>query len=157
MANIAGLVTGLAICPEVVTPVADTQMLECVMANLVGIPSAERRAGNNSLWMAFDQMGVQGFLGDLITLTEDNIMNLQARPTRVVANPLPIPIIQKHKTVIVVAPYQHYAQLRGASCISVYRHDEKIIPWQVELPSQANAKVSFLKSIKPNSKEYKVL
>jgi len=40
--------------------------------------------------------------------------------------------------------------------ISVYRHDEKIIPWQVELPSQVNTKASFLKSIKPNSKEYKV-
>jgi len=37
--------------------------------------------------------------------------------------------------------------------ISLYRHDEKIIPWQVELTSQVNAKASFLKSIKPNSKE----
>jgi len=42
-------------------------------------------------------------------------------------------------------------------CISVYRHDEKIIPWQVELPSQVNATASFLKSIKPSLKEYKVL
>jgi len=41
--------------------------------------------------------------------------------------------------------------------ISIYRHHEKIIPWQVELPTQVNAKASFLKSIKPNSKEYKVL
>jgi len=41
--------------------------------------------------------------------------------------------------------------------ISHYRHDETIVPWQVELPSQVNAKASFLKSIKPNSKEYKVL
>jgi len=171
MADIAALVTGLAICPEVVTPAADIQMLERVIANLIGIRSAERLAGYNSLWMAFGQMGVQGFLGDLITLMEDDIMNLQAQPTRAVANPLPIPIIQKRKTVIVVAVYQHYARLRGASinmrlfpvglfdhfCISVYRHDEKIIPWQVELPSQVNAKASFLKRIKPNSKEYKVL
>jgi len=52
MADVAGLVAGLAICPKVVTPAADTQMLEHVMANLVGIPSAERRAGNNSLWIA---------------------------------------------------------------------------------------------------------
>jgi len=40
--------------------------------------------------------------------------------------------------------------------ISLYRHDEKIVPWQVELPSQVNAKASFLKSIKLNSKEYKI-
>jgi len=171
MADIAGLVAGLAICPEVVTPAADTQMLERDMANLVGIPSAERCAGNNPLWIAFGQMDVQGFLGDLITLTEDDIMSLQAQPTHAVAHPLPIPIIQKRKTVISVAAYQHYARLRGASvdmrlfpvelfdyfCISVYHHDEKIIPWQVELPSQVNANASFLKSIKPNSKEYKVL
>jgi len=37
------------------------------------------------------------------------------------------------------------------------KYDETIVPWQVELPSQVNAKDSFLKSIKPNSKEYKVL
>jgi len=42
-------------------------------------------------------------------------------------------------------------------CISLYHHDETIVQWQVELPSQVNAKASFLKSIKPNSKEYKVL
>jgi len=41
-------------------------------------------------------------------------------------------------------------------CISLYRQDEKIIPWQVELPSQGNAKASFLKSIKPILKEHKV-
>jgi len=41
-------------------------------------------------------------------------------------------------------------------CTSLYRHDEKIIPWQVELPSQVNTNVSFLKSVKPNSKECKI-
>jgi len=41
-------------------------------------------------------------------------------------------------------------------CISLYCHDETFVPWQVELPSQVNAKASFLKSIKPNLKEYKV-
>jgi len=40
--------------------------------------------------------------------------------------------------------------------ISLCRHDEKIILWQVELPSQVNAKASFLKSIKLNSKENKI-
>jgi len=40
--------------------------------------------------------------------------------------------------------------------ISLYRHDEKIVPWQLELPSQVNAKASFLKSVKPNSKEHKI-
>mgnify|MGYP000045608855 CR=1 FL=1 len=54
-----------------------------------------------------------------------------------------------------------YAPLSGQLfdhfCISVYCHDEKIIPWQAELPSQVNANASFLKSIKPNSKEYKFL
>ena len=109
MADIAGLVAGLAICPEVVTPAADMQMLEPVMANLVGLCSAERLAGNDSLWMAFGQMGVQGFLGDSATLTEDDIMNLQARPTRAVANPVPIPIIAKCKMVILVPCCQHYA------------------------------------------------
>jgi len=109
MADIAGLIAGLAICPDVVTPAADIQMLERAKANLVGIRSADRIAGRSSLWMAFGQMGIRGFLGDLTTLTEDDIMNLQPLPTRAVNNPLPIPIIQKRKTVIVVACYQHYA------------------------------------------------
>jgi len=114
MADIAGLIAGLAICPDVVTPAADTQMPERVMANLAGTPSAERRAGNDSLQMAFGQMGPQGFLGDLITLTEDDIMNLQARLTHAVANPLPIPVMQKRKAVIVVATHQHCARLKVA-------------------------------------------
>ena len=98
-------------------------------------------------------------------------MNLQARPTCAVPHPAPIPITWKWKTVIAIASYQHYARLKGASinmhlfpaklfnyfCISIYRHDEKTIPWQVELPSQVNAKASFLKSIKPNLKECEVL
>jgi len=170
MADIPGLIAGLTICPDVVTPVADKQMLHRAIANLVGIPLAQRRTGNNSLWMAFDQMGVLSFLGDLITLREDNIMYLQIRPTRTVPHPVPIPIMWKCKTVIIVATYHHYAPLKNVSLdmrffpvklfdhfrISLYHHDEKIIPWQVELPSQVNAKASFLKSIKPNSKEYKI-
>jgi len=87
MADITGLIAGLAICPKVVTPAADIQMLERVMANLVGIRSADCIAGTNSLWMALGQMGIRGFLGDLTTLTEDDIMNLQPRPTRAVNNP----------------------------------------------------------------------
>jgi len=76
----------------------------------------------------------------------------------------------KRKTVIIIAAYHHCAQLKNGSlnmrffpvelfnhfCISLYRHDEKIVPWQVELPSKVNAKASFLKSIKPNSKEHKI-
>jgi len=145
-------------------------MLHRAIANLVGIPSAERRAGNNSLWIAFNQKGVRSFLGDLITLTEDDIMNLQVWPTRAVAHPAHIPIMLKRKTVIIVVAYHHYARLKNATLnmrffpvklfnhfrISLYRHDEKIVPWQVELPSQVNAKASFLKSIKPNSKEHKI-
>jgi len=171
MANIATIVAGLHVCPDVVTPVADRQMLEITVRDLVGISDAGRTGGANSLWMAFDQMGIRSFLGDLITLTEDDIMNLTVRPTRGVAHPEPIPIMHKRRTVIVVATYHHFSRLRGASldmhtfpvelydyfCISLYRHDETIVPWQVELPSQVNAKASFLRSIKPNSKEYKVL
>jgi len=171
MADIPGLIAGLAICPDVVTPAADKPMLHRAIANLVGIPSAERRAGNNPLWIAFREMGVPRFLGGLITLTEDNIMNLQVRPTRAVAHPAPILIMWKHKTVIIIAAYHHNARLKNANLdmrffpvdlydhfrISLYRHDEKIILWQVELPSQVNAKASFLKSIKPNSKEYKII
>jgi len=48
-------------------------------------------------------------------------------------------------------------QLYDHFCISIYRHDETIIPWQSELPSQVNARATFLKSVKPNSKECKVL
>jgi len=98
-------------------------------------------------------------------------MNLQIRPTHTVAHPAPIPSMWKRRTVIIVAAYHRFSRLRGASIdmrlfpvrlydhfrISLYRHDETIVPWQVELPSQVNAKASFLKSIKPNSKEYKVL
>jgi len=145
MANIANIVAGLRICPDVVTPQADRQMLEIAIRDLVGIPDAKRLAGNNSLWIALGQMGIQSFLGDLITLTEDYIMNLTVRPTRGVPHPEPIPIIHKRRTVIIVATYHHFSRLRGASLdmrmspvrlydhfrISHYRHDEIIVPWQV--------------------------
>jgi len=51
MADIPGLIAGLAICPDVVTPAADKQMLHRAIANLVGIPFAEHRAGNKKLTM----------------------------------------------------------------------------------------------------------
>ena len=70
MADIPRIVARLRKCPEVVTPAADRQMLQIVIRDLVGIPKADRLAGNNSLWNAFAEMGVQSFLGDLITLTE---------------------------------------------------------------------------------------
>jgi len=76
MANIANIVATLRVCPDVVTPMADRQMLEIAIRDLVGILDTDRTAGTNSLWIAFDQMGIQSFLGDLITLTEDDIMNL---------------------------------------------------------------------------------
>jgi len=77
MADIAGLVARLAICPDVVTPAGDGQMLEIAIRDLVGIPDADRVAGNNPPWVAFGEMGIQSFLSDLITLTEHDIMNLQ--------------------------------------------------------------------------------
>jgi len=86
-------------------------------------------------------MGIRSFLGDLITLAEDDIMNLTARPTCGAPHPEPIPIMHKHRTVIVVATYHHFSRLKGASLdmrtfpvrlydhfrISHYRHDETII------------------------------
>jgi len=110
--------------------------------------------------MALNETGVQTFLGDLTTLTEEDIMNLKTQPTRGVPNPPDIPIVHKHKTVITIAAYHHQTRLKGASidmrlfpielfnhfCISLYRHDEKFIPWQVELLSQVNAKASFLRA-----------
>jgi len=71
MANVANIVATLHVCPDVVMPMADRQMLEIAICDLVRIPEAERLAGNNLLWIAFDQMGMRSFLGDLITLTED--------------------------------------------------------------------------------------
>jgi len=61
-------------------------MLELIVARLVGIPGHDRRAGNNPLWMALNATGVATFLGDLTTLTEEDIMNLEIRPTRAVPN-----------------------------------------------------------------------
>jgi len=141
MANIANIIAALRVCPDVVTPPADRQMLEIAIRNLVGIPDANRLAGTNSLWIAFDQLGIQSLLGDLITLTVDDIMNLTVRPTRGVAHPEPIPIMHKCRTVIIVATYHHFSRLRGASldmrtfpvrlydyfCISHYRHDETVV------------------------------
>jgi len=71
MANIATIVAGLRVCPDVVTPVADRQMLEITMRDLVGIHEDQRIAGTNSLWIAFAQMGIQSFLGDLIAVTSE--------------------------------------------------------------------------------------
>jgi len=171
MADIPGIIATLDVCPDVITPPTDEQMLWLAIFNLVGISDADRVARNNALWVAFGEMGIRSFLGDLITLTEHDIMDLQVWPTRAEPHLDPIPIMWKHRTVIIVAAYRQYSRLRGTSIdmcrfpirlydhfrISLYRHDETIIPWQVELPSQVNAKASFLKSIKPNSKEYKVL
>ena len=76
MASLATIVARLSVCPETVTPAADRQMLEITIRDLVGIDDADRRAGTSSLWIAFEQMGIRSFLGDLITLAEDDIMNL---------------------------------------------------------------------------------
>jgi len=170
MADIPGIIAKLDVCPDVVTPPADKQMLQLAIRNLVGISDANHVARTNPLWMAFAEMGIRSFLGDLITLTEHGIMDLQVQPTRAEPHPDPIPIMWKRRMVIIVAACHNYSRLRGTSIdmrrfpvrlydhfrISLYRHDETIVPWQVELPSQVNAKASFLKSIKPNSKEYKV-
>jgi len=171
MADVPGTIVRLRKCPDVIAPAADRQMLEIVIRDLVGIPDAHRRAGNNPLWNAFAEMGVQNFLGDLITLTEQDIMDLQVRPTRAAPHPAPVRIMWKHKTVTIVTAYHHHSRLKGNSidmrvfpiqlydhfCISIYRHDETVVPWQSELPSQVNARATFLKSIKPYSKEHKVL
>jgi len=114
-------------------------------------------------------MGMRSFLGDLLTLTDDDIMAMIILPTRGDPNPPPVPLMLKRKLVIIVAAYQHYSRQIGGSIdmrtfpielydhfrVSIYRHDEKIIPRQAELPSKVNAKATFLKSIKPNPKEYK--
>jgi len=44
MANIATIVAGLRVCPDVVTAVADRQMLEIATGDLVGIPENQRIA-----------------------------------------------------------------------------------------------------------------
>jgi len=62
MANIATIVAALRICPDVVTPAADRQMLEIAIRDLVGIDNADRIAGTSSLWIAFKQMGIRNFL-----------------------------------------------------------------------------------------------
>jgi len=99
MANVANMVAGSRICPDVVTPAANMQMLEIAIRDLVGVDDADRLAGTSLLWIAFGQMGMS-FLGDLTTLTEDDIMNLTVQPTRGVPHPEPIPIMHKRRTVI---------------------------------------------------------
>jgi len=145
-------------------------MLNRLVAGLLGIPGAARCAGTDPLWQALHGMGIRRFLGELLTLTEDDIMAMEPPPTRAVVHPAPVPLVQKRKLVIAMAAYQHYSWQIGGSIdmwffpvqlynhfrVSIYRHDEKIIPWQAELPSQVNAKAAFLKSIKQNPKEHKV-
>jgi len=58
MADIVGLVARLAICPDVVTPAGDGQMLKIAIRDLVGIPDADRVAGNNPLWVTFGELGI---------------------------------------------------------------------------------------------------
>jgi len=45
---------------------ADRQMLNLIIANLVGITTADCRAGNNLLWIALNETGAQTFLGDFV-------------------------------------------------------------------------------------------
>jgi len=110
------------------------------------------------------------FLGDLTTLTEVDIMNLEVQPTRAMPNSPDVPMMHKRKMAIAIAAYLHYSCQKGASIdmrlfpvklfnhyrISLCRYNKTITPLQVELPSQVNANASFLKSIKPNTKECKV-
>jgi len=88
---------------------ADKHMLQLAIRNLVGISDADRVSGTNPLWMAFAEMGIRSFLGDLITLTEHDIMDLQIRRTHTEPHPNPIPILRKRRTVIIIAAYHHYS------------------------------------------------
>jgi len=115
MATLATIIARLHVCPEVVTPAANRQMLEITIRDLVGISEADCRAGTSPLWTAFDQMGIRSFLGDLITLSEDDIMNLTVRPTHAEPHPEAIPIMHKRRTVIIVATYHHFSRMRGES------------------------------------------
>jgi len=107
MADVPGLIAGLVICPADVSPAADTQMLNLVVVQLVGVPSAARRAGNGPLWLALHGMGMTRFLGDLLTPTEDDIMAMEAPPARARPHPGPVPLMVKRKLVIAIAAYQH--------------------------------------------------
>jgi len=49
MADIAGLIAGLRLCPNAVMPEADRQMLKLIVLCLVGIPGRDHCAGNNPL------------------------------------------------------------------------------------------------------------
>jgi len=169
MASVPGLIARLHLCPDVVPPQAGAHMLELIAQELIGITGRERHAGNNPLWMSIGATSVWTFLGDLTTLTEEDIMNLEVQPTRGLPIPHDVPIMNKRKLVIAIAASHHFSCLKAASIdmrffpgklfdhfrISLYRHDEKIILCQVELPYQVNAKASFLKSIKPNAKQHK--
>jgi len=61
MAEIPGLIAGLRLCPDVVTPEADRQMLELIVQDLIGIPGRDHRAGNNPLWLSLGATGVRTF------------------------------------------------------------------------------------------------
>jgi len=76
--SVPGLTAGLRLCPDVAMPQADAQMLELIVQEFIGIAGRDRHACNNPLWMSLGTTGVQTFLGDLTTLTEEDIMNLQA-------------------------------------------------------------------------------
>jgi len=109
MTDVPTSVAGLNLSPNVVPPFANIQMLNRAIANLMGIPGHERRAGTNPLWRALHGMGIRSFLGDLLTLTEDDIMAMVILPTRGDPNPPPVPLMQKRKLVIIMAAYQHYS------------------------------------------------
>jgi len=115
MADIPTLVAGLNLSPNVVPPFADIQMLNRAITNLMGIPGRERRAGTNPLWRALHGMGIRTFLGDLLTLTDNDIMAMVILPTRADPHPPPVPLMMKRKLVIIVAAYQHYSCQVGAS------------------------------------------
>ena len=92
--------------------------------------------------MAFVTTGVQTFLGDLTTLMEEDIMNLEVRPTHAILAHPHVPIMHKRKMVITSTAYHHFSRLKCVSIdmclfpidllnhfrISLYCHDEKIIP-----------------------------
>ena len=91
-------------------------MLWHILVRLIQIPAAD--AKSHSVYNALRANGVKTFVGDLVTMSPDGIMKLEAircEYKSVTLEAGPVPLIIRRKLVIAIACFHHYSRLNGGN------------------------------------------
>ena len=155
---------------SVVSYADDKRMLWHVLVRLLGIDPGEVKV--HLLSNALRANGVKTFTGDLLTMSPDDIMKLEAVRQRfqgVWLRAEIVPLVTRRKLVIAVACFHHYSRINGGNIdmrlvtqdmfdnfrTALYDPNNAIIPWKVKLPGEVNAEAEWKKNVKPARSDYK--